>query len=273
MKFQQYPIGMIGCITCLAIASLSGKDAAVSGLYEERGSDPTFQELVEQGKLPEGKNTKAGVTGSSVKVNHKNVEILPEAKRPIPREIKLHTLLNSSIPRSDFGNWTRWYQEDGNTQIFRLFKGEENRRNERELAGRVEAFSMMNWTEADGKWHEWSGVVTAIKPTGSIFQIKSTIEGPAMMMMMNEEGDLIFNPRRGKDITVAQKLIGKPFHLRVLDNGKNYEVFFNEKKVGEGLYDRPKSPTSFRWGMYVGANPIRYDAMILFSGVTFKEVK
>lgn len=273
MKSLKQPLCVIGSAACLAMASVSAKEPPASEFYEQRGSEPSFQELVERGKLPEGKNTKEGVTGSRVTVNRKAVEILPEAKRPIPRDIKLHTLLNSSIARNDFGNWTRWYQEDGNTQIFRLFKGEENRRNARELAGRVETFSIEKWTEADKQWYEWSGVVTAIKPTGSIFQAKALIEGPAVMVNMNEKGDVIFNPRRGKDSVVAKNMIGKPFHLRVRDNGRNYEVFLNEKQVGTGEYARPQSPTSFRWGMYVGDRPITYDAMILFSGVTIKKVK
>ena len=50
-------------------------------------------------------------------------------------------------------------------------------------------------------------------------------------------------------------------------------VIINEKQVGTGEYARPQSPTSFRWGMYVGDRPITYDAMILFSGVTIKKVK
>jgi hypothetical protein len=272
MKSSIHPRSLVAILLTLIGAALAQKTQQFD-LYSQRGSDPTFEQLVKDGKLPEGKNTKAGVTGARVTVNRKAVEVLPEAKRPIPQNIKLHTLLNSAIPRSDFEKWTRWYQEDGNTQIFRLFKGEENRRNARELAGRVETFSMMNWTEAGGKWYEWSGVVTAIKPTGSIFQVKSTIEGPAVMIHMNANGDVSVNQRRGEDKVIAKDMIAKPFRLRVRDNGKNFEVYYEEKLVSKGLYDRPKSPTSFRWGMYVGANPIKYDAMILFSGVTFKEVK
>ncbi len=258
-------------IACWSFCLCAG--AEESEFYEQRGTDPTFQELVDRGKLPKGENTKAGVTGSRISINRKVVEVLPECKRPIPRDIKLHTLLNSAIPRNEFGNWTRWYQEDGNTQIFRLFKGEENRRNDRELAGRVETFSIEKWTESQKQWYEWCGIVTAIKPTGSIFQAKALIEGPAVMINMNDKGDVVFNPRRGKDSVIAKGMIAKPFHLRVRDNGKDYEVFFNEKMVGTGHYDRPTSATSFRWGMYVGDKPINYDAMILFSGVTIKKVK
>lgn len=272
MKSSLHPLWLAASLLTLTVAA-SAQKTQDFGLYSQRGTDPTFQQLVKDGRLPEGKNTKGGVTGSQITVNRKAVEILPEAKRPIPRDIKLHTLLNSSIPRSDFAKSTRWYQEDGNTQIFRLFKGEENRRNARELAGRVETFSMMNWTAAGGKWYEWSGVVTGIKPTGSIFQVKSTIEGPAVMIHMNAAGVVSVNQRRGEDKVIAKDMIGKPFRLRVRDNGRNFEIYYEEKLVSKGMYERPKSPTSFRWGMYVGANPINHDAMILFSGVTFKEVK
>jgi hypothetical protein len=248
--------------------SMNAAETQEHELYSQKGTDPTFKELVEKKKLPDGKNSKEGITGSKIDVNNRLVETLPESKRDIPRAIKLHTLLNSAIPRADFGEWTRWYQEDGNTQIFRLFQGEENRHNARDLAARVETFSELKWTAAEGKWHEWSGVVTAVKPTGSIFQVKSLIEGPAVMILMSGDGDVKVNQRRGEDKVIAKNMIAKPFHLRVRDNGRNFEVFYNEKMVSEGMYERPKSPTSFRWGMYVGTNEVKEDALIFFSGVT-----
>lgn len=253
------------------IAALRAVDTATAPpkpLFTQMGSNPTFEALVAEGKLPKEKNSRAGVTGSKVQVNTELVEAAPEAKRPIIQSIKLHTLLNSAIPRKDFSQWSRWYQEDGNTQIFRLFKGEMNRHNDRPLSARSETFTTTNWKEADGQWHEWSGVITAIKPCGSILQVKSNIEGPAVMILMSENGTVTLNRRRGKDETIAQDMIGKPFLLRVRDNGRDYEVFFNDKKAGDGSYNRPKGITSFRWGMYVGEHPVNYDAMLFVSGAT-----
>lgn len=246
------------------VAPAPSSATAEQALFARTGDDPTYGSI----KDAIAKKSKAGVKGSDIRVNAKLVEVLPEAKRPISAAIKLHTLLNSAIPRASFPSWSRWYQEDGNTQVFRLFKGEENMHNARPLAARVETFSQTQWKETDEAWHEWSGVVTAIKPVGSIFQVKSSIEGPAVMILMGATGDVTLNHRRGKDQVIAKNMIGKPFLLRVRDNGLKYEVFLNGAKAGEGSYSRPKGTSTFRWGMYVGAHEVREDAMIFVSGAT-----
>jgi hypothetical protein len=115
---------------------------------------------------------------------------------PIPKDIAIHTLANSVIPRKDFPKWTRWYQEDGNTQIFRLFKGEYNVRNDRKGAPRVEAFSRLKWKRGGG-WHEWEGTYTIIKPPGgAIFQAKNPTLDWSVMINLSEQGDVVLNHRR-----------------------------------------------------------------------------
>ena len=130
-------------IVCLA----SLQAAFCEPVFTQHGTDPTFEQLLKSGKLPKGHSTKAGVTGSKVGVRHQLVELTPEARRPIAHEIMLHTLGNSAIHRADFGKWSRWYQEDGHTQVFRLFPGEQNTHNARANAARVEAFSKAQWTQ------------------------------------------------------------------------------------------------------------------------------
>lgn len=191
-----------------------------------------------------------------------------DARRPIAQKIKLHTLFDSTIPRKDFPKWSRWYQEDGHTQIFRLFEDEVNMHSKRELAARVEAFSNVKWDEAEGAWNEWSGVITAINPVGLNLQVKNQKNAWAVAISVKKSGDVKLNRRRGEDEIIAQNMIGKPFLPRVRDNGLNYEVFFNDNKVGEGSFKRPEGKTCFRWGMYVGDNEVKQDAMIFFSGVT-----
>jgi len=218
-------------------------------LFTQKGTDPTFAELMDGKKLPKGHNSTDGVTGSIINVNNKLVELTPEARRRIPRDIRIHTLGNSAIPRGDFAKWSRWYQEDGSTQVFRLFKGETNVRNSRANAARIEAFSNLNWKHGD--WHEWNGTYTIVKPHGAaIFQAKN-------------------NDRRADDKVIAKKMTGKPFHIRVRDNGHDYEVFLNGKKMGEGSYARPEGTSNFRWGMYLGKNEVKHDAMIFVSGASF----
>ncbi len=236
-------------------------------LFTQKGSDPTFEEVLKSGKLPKGENSTLGVQGSSIEVNRQLVGVTPEARRAFTKEIKIHTLGNSVIPRKDFGKWSRWYQEDGSTQVFRLFKDEENVRNSRAMAARVEAFSDVKWKRGD--WHEWSGTYTLVKPHGAaIFQAKNPINDWSVQINANSAGDVSLNHRRGEDKVIAKGMVGKPFHIRVRDNGHEYEVYLNGEKVGEGAFERPEGETSFRWGMYLGKSAVKHDAMIFVSGAT-----
>ncbi len=238
-------------------------------LFTQKGSDPSFEEVMQRGKLPDGKNSRTGVTGSSIHVNRSLVESTREAKRRIPGNIKIHTLGNSSIPRDEFRNWSRWYQEDGSTQVFRLFKGEVNVRNERDNAARIEAFSELKWKR--GAWHEWTGTYTIVKPHGAaIFQAKNDTNDWSVQLNMNSKGDVTLNHRRGADQVIARNMTGKPFNIRVRDNGLDYEVYLEGKKVGVGSYERPKGYTGFRWGMYLGKSAVQDEAMIFVSGVEFE---
>ena len=144
-----------------------------------------------------------------------------------------------------------------------------NVRNSRENAARIEAFSALKWQR--GGWHEWSGTYTIIKPHGAaIFQAKNNINDWSFQLNMNDNGDVMLNHRRAPDKWIARNMTGKPFHIRVRDNGHDYEVYLNGTKEGEGFYARPQGTTAFRWGMYLGSNAVKHDAMIFVSGVTMK---
>ncbi len=236
-------------------------------LYIQTGTDPTFQQVLASGNLPIGKDSTIGVTGSKIDVTNRLVELTPDARHPIASGIKIHTLGNSSISRSDFSKWTRWYQEDGSTQVFRLFKDETNVRNTRGLAARIEAYSTLHWKA--GAWHEWSGTYTIIKPeSAAIFQVKNDVNDWAVQLNTDDNGNITLNNRVGADKVIATNMVGKPFAVRVRDNGLNYEVYLNSVLVGTGSYARPDGYTSFRWGMYVGASTVDHDAMVFVSGAT-----
>ena len=239
---------------------------AVDDFYTQKGSDPSFEEVMKSGDLTRGKNSGVGFPGSKIKVNHELLKDGPNARRPLIQDILIHTLGSSAIQRRDFAKWSRWYQEDRNTQVFRLFKDEENVRNSRKLAARIEAFSEFKWKKGDG-WQEWVATYTIIKPHKcAIFQAKNPINDWSVMINMNDDGDVTLNHRRGEDKLLARNMTGKPFHIRVRENGHDYEVYFNGKKEGEGTYERPEGKTGFRWGMYLGAKPVEHDAMILVTG-------
>ena len=257
-------LNLLGLAVLMPLLSQAGSNET---LYAQTGTDPAFAEVLASGKLPKAQSSNTGVTGSIIDVNNRAVEVGPYAKRPVPQEIKIHTLANSAIPRKDFPKWTRWYQEDGNTQVFRLFKDETNVHNDRPLSARVEAFSLLKWKK--GPWHEWSGTYTIIKPHGAaIFQAKNGgAPNWAVQLNMNDEGDVFFSPRRKPQVKIAEKMTGKPFHIRVRDNGHDFEVYLDGKQVGTGFWPRPEGDTGFRWGMYLGEHPVRHDAMLFVTGV------
>lgn len=254
----------------LVCSSGAAEVADSATLYTQEGTDPSFASILEAGAIPVGKNSGQGITGSVVDVNNEVVEKGAYGNRPIPEMIRIHTLGNSAIPRSQFPKWTRWYQEDGTTQVFRLFQGETNVRNSRKNAARIEAFSYLKWQRGD--WHEWSGTYTIVKPHGcSIFQAKNNRNEWSVMINLSDNGDITLNHRRHqKDKIIARNMTGKSFDLRVRDNGHEYEVYLDGEKVGAGHYDRPEGHTTFRWGMYVGKHPVKHDAMIFVTGVHFE---
>ncbi len=270
------------CLICLCLCGqVAGREAATphkavaaspqtdaAALYTQSGTDPSFRTLLDDGTIPVGTNSKRGVKGTIIDVDNRLVERSAHRRNRIPQDIKIHTLCNSVIARKDFPKWTRWYQEDGNTQVFRLFEGEHNVRNSRPGAARIESFSALQWKR--GAWHEWEGTYTIVKPHGcAIFKAKNNVNDWGVMLNLSDDGNIKLNHRRHqKDKIIARNMTGKSFDLKVRDNGHDYEVYLNGRKVGAGHYHRPKGYTCFRWGMY--DKTLRHDALIFVTGARFK---
>lgn len=245
--------------------------AALAGdnqkLYKLEGTDPTFKQLLESKAFPIGENSYDGVKGSTIHVNQNIFRKAINGDKPVPRDIFIHTLCNSLTKREDFHKWTRWYQEDGGTQVFRLFKGEHNVRNERPDAARIEAFSNMSWER--GPWHAWQGTYTLVRPHNcAVFQAKNDENDWSVQININSDGVVKLNHREGEDKILARDMAGKSFLLGVRDNGHDYEVYYNKEKVGVGSFKRPVSKNRFRWGMYDGT--MKHDAMLFVTGVRFE---
>ncbi len=263
MKFQS-----------IALSALAGLIAApwafavdVNTLYTQTGTDPTWQQLLDSNAIPVGVTSTAGVTGSTINVVNALVEVGPNANNPIPSGLRIHTLGNSSVTSGDFSKWSRWYQQDGKTQVFRLFEGEENVRNDRPAAARIEAFAPNNkWKFGDG-WYKWEATYTIIKPiSAAIFQAKNDINDWSVQIGMGSNGSVTLNRRVGADLVMGTNMVGEAFDITVYDNGLDYQVYFNGVFQGAGQFSRPSGESAFRWGMYTGSGIPQDDGMLFVTG-------
>ena len=169
---MRYPLRLLGVAV---LAPLFAPLASAEPLFTAEGTDPPFAAVQEKsgGKVGERFN-QGGALGSRVRVDHEALEKQAGKAGPIPDGIHIHTEFSGSIARNDFAQWTRWYQEDGDVQVFRLFKGEQNVRNGDKdgSPGRVEAYVVPALTVAPGAWREFEATYTVVKPVGAcIFQL------------------------------------------------------------------------------------------------------
>lgn len=258
----------------------------ISAFYQQQGTDPSWQQVLATDALkPFKTKTAKGVQGSKITLSRELIEQGPYGDLPIDRvakNYKLHTVGNPAIPAEQFERWSRWYQEDGNTQIFRLFKDEENVSNKRKLAARVESFSPKDrWLPEAGVWREFSARFTVLKAAGcsavpvkkhycSIFQAKgNNIDHWSVMLRVHGDGSLWFYPRKGKTIMISENILGQPFDMKVRDNGLDYEMYINGQQVGSGKFARTKE-IGFRWGIYVGETEVLDEILVLVTGVSMK---
>ena len=276
--------------TTLFTALLTTRLLAAEPLYTQEGTDPSFAAIQERsGGKPGERFNRGGALGSPIHVNHDLLEKQVGKAGPIPKDIGLHTEFSGGINRKDFGQWTRWYQEDGNTQVFRLFKGEQNVRSgtgQEGSPGRVEAFSK-SITVAPGTWHEWEAVYTVIKPVGGcIFQLFHDGSLWPCHIDMSAKGDITFLRRRPvpgmeRRIVMAENMAGKSLSIKVRANGADYEIYQKEpltpgpwKLVTKGSYTKAKdNQISFRWGMYCGSKKgltVPNDALLFVTGATIR---
>lgn len=265
--------------------------AATEPLYIQEGTDPSFADLVERGIIAPGVSFSQGpVVGSRIRVKLALLEQQVGKPGPIPKDIGLHTeVCGDNIRRKDFDRWTRWYQEDGNVQVFRLFKGEQNVRGgagEKGSPGRIEAFAH-SLTVAPGTWREWEGTYTIVEPIGAcIFQLFHQGSLWPMHIDMTEKGEVHFLRRRPapdmeRQISLAKDMVGKSISIKVRANGQDYEVYQKApldngpwKLVTKGAGPKAEdNKIQFRWGMYCGSKKglsVPKDAMLFVTGVEIR---
>jgi autotransporter-associated beta strand protein len=276
-------------ITLLALLHVPALAVEPEDLYTRVGTDPTFQQLIDSGVIVPGVSAAPGpVNGSVINVDNALLEQQTGVPGSIPQDIRIHTQVNSSISRSNFSKFTRWYQEDGKVQVMRLFQGEQNVRSgvgPTGTPGRIEAF-YPTFTVQPNTWSVWEGTYTIIDPlSANIFQLFH--DGGQLWpfhLRMTSTGNITFNRRQDipglpKDITVATNMAGKSIRFRVRANGYNYEVYKRIPLVDTawelvtvGSYTPAvDNKISFRWGMYHGSQAgqsIPENGLLFVSGVT-----
>ena len=260
----------------LGLALGHGEARCQSDLYTEGpGTNPPFAAIRD--------SIANGFSGTTIDVNNDLVEGGLYGAFGVQSDLKIHTLASSSVGEHAHDNWSRWYQTDGATQVFRLFPGEENVRNSRPLAARIEAFDAnTGWNVDDGEWNNWVARYTIIKPiNAAIFQAKDRDdEAWSVHLNMTDSGSVYVQHRRPlpgqeKRQLLIENAIGQPFDVRVRDNGLDYEVYLGNQSepFTAGQYVRNAEPgdnsdTRFRWGIYVGAKEVESEALVLVSHAT-----
>jgi hypothetical protein len=209
--------------------------------------------------------------GTRVNVNNSDVERTGTGTRSVISNSKLrwHNPFSSSF---DNPTSSRWYQKDGNTQVFRVFPGDENMSSARVGAGRSEAYAPnLGIRVSDNKTMTFSARYRVHAHNGSkdvkIFQSKATAAGgfdPAWgpALWVEADGDVVIVKRRQRKSDWVRidtgKDVGDSFNFRVTDDGLNYKVFIDNVKMADDSWDRGNLKSVARWGAYVqgGSNGV-----------------
>lgn len=247
----------------------------INDYYTDLQDEPNLSWFMLKETLPVGQNSIGPAFGSTIQVNHTLTQVGLYGKRDITRPIALHSPTSSFVAPKDWPNQTRWYQEDQNTQIFRLFPGEDNVRNERVNAPRSEAFGLVGWQRGDG-WYEFSGRYTFLKVRpGAVLQIKHNATYWSMQLILDENMDGTFDlsyvklrDSRAKTL-LMEDVVGKGVDIRVLDDGENHKVFVDDVlRVENIMTDRPLEDVNrARWGLYTPRSAMDRDILIFTTGV------
>ncbi len=217
------------------------------------------------------------VNGSVINVNNAAVETGLYGNRPIsvPNQ-RIHVACNTST--SNFSDFTRWFQTDGNTHVLRVFVNDENTATSRTgTSSHTEAFMGGGWNYTDNMTYEWTAryTIARLQQGYCCFQLKNIDNDWAVQLNMGTNGSLTVNNRTGSDVVVtnpdgsAKNFNGGGFDVRVLDDGLNYKLWIDGVLYASSSYSRPTGTTTFRWGMYFGANNLNPPStfnIILVSG-------
>jgi len=255
--------------------------SAPTRLFTDSGSptNPLWSTILPS--LTLGSNDPGPVFGSAIDVNNAAVEVGLYGNRPISAgSLRIHVACHTST--SNFANFSRWFQTDGNTHMLRVFVNDENTATSREgTSSHTEAFMAGGWNFTDKRTYEYTArfTIAQLKQGYTCFQLKNTDNDWAVGLSVGTNGSLTVNNRRDADILVthpdgsAKNFTGRGFDLRVIDDGEFYKLWIDGVLYASSSYVRPTGVTTFRWGMYFGANKLNAPAdfnVILVSGAQIR---
>ena len=178
--------------------------------------------------------------------------VFPEpAPAGIPHDIMIHTFDSALVERYDFHRYKNWYEEEGNTQTFKLHPGDCNTRNSRKYC-RIEAHTKLGIKR--GEMHEFTATykVNSAEEV-AIFQVfNATVVHPQLMVVYMPNGDIRWQSRDNPNGYLAYGYRNQEFTLHVKDDGIKWQLFFNGEKAAEGIHQEkgPDTICEFRWGLY-----------------------
>ena len=206
---------LLRCHSCLqmllgatvAICFLTTHTQAQSPFYTDTGSpaNPDWATILPT--LNVGSGDPGPVYGSAIDVNNTLTETGLYGNRPISvGAYRIYVCCNTST--TNFANFSRWFQVDGNTQVLRLFVNDEGTATSRTGSARTEAFTTDFWNAGSNKTYEWSGRYTvARRQQGyAIFQVKNPDHDWAVQLNLLGSGELVINNRRNAEFEQARLL-------------------------------------------------------------------
>lgn len=163
-----------------------------------------------------------------------------------------------NLPRSQFGNITRWYREpSNNVQYFNLWKDEYIYRSDGVTKHcRVEAHSGLNWHKSSAMHVlELSYYMNNTIPIDvCIAQLFEGSSGPQLMVHFRSNGNLDVGSRgNGMRVISSENWTRRNFTIKITMQNETMKVYLNGVEKFSGPAEQRNNANAnyhFRWGLY-----------------------
>lgn len=268
-KYRSLSVGIAALTTTLALSSSAFANFNTNSSEQFSSSNPSWATL---------NNNTSEAKGTAININNSTYETGAGASS-VTNALRFHHPFSSNMSPSSIGKFTRWYQVDGKTQIFRLFENDQDyTRGFNNAKGRIEAFANGNnlavrptsTSDNQNKLMTFTARyhIISYNPDEKIkiFQAKARVQsglsdpawGPSINIL--ENGMVEFEGRQYKKVNVTNLLNNngtfrvRSFDVKIEDDGVDYKMYYNGNLRIHGAWDRTNRYTVSRWGMYLQAN-------------------